>query len=111
METRGTPAHLGGLPPRALSPRRDGPLVLPAWRSGSGPPGAFLPGAVLGKPASDVHSEFDFFRGLLLPICSINFHYSAFQAVDTETVSSLVHTGSPAATPIRASANAGFPPP
>src|SRR5207249_8721961 len=36
-----------------------------------------------------------------LPICSINFHYSAFQAVDTETVSSLVHTGSPAATPIR----------
>ena len=46
-----------------------------------------------------------------LPIRSINFHYSAFQAVDTETVSSLVHTGSPAATPIRASANAGFPPP
>src|SRR5437867_12318776 len=56
-------------------------------------------------------SNFIAFLPLYLPICSINFHYSAFQAVDTETVSSLVHTGSPAATPIRASANAGFPPP
>src|SRR6267142_2693485 len=47
---------------------------------------------------------------ILLPIRSINFHYSAFQAVDTETVPSLVDTGSPAVTPIRASATAGFPP-
>src|ERR1041385_7347327 len=66
METRGAPAHLSSPPPGALSARRHRPLVLPPWRSGSGPPGAFLPGAVLGKPASDVHSEFDFFRGLLL---------------------------------------------
>jgi hypothetical protein len=45
-----------------------------------------------------------------LPIRSINFHYSVFRAVDTETWPSLVDTGSPAAAPIRASANAGFPP-
>src|SRR5712691_8381432 len=45
-----------------------------------------------------------------LPIRSINFHYSVFQAVDTEPLPSLVETGSPAATPIRASTNAGFPP-
>src|SRR5437879_4545847 len=66
METGGAAARLGRLPPWALSTRPRRPLVLPSRGGGGGTSWALLRCPLLRWPPSDLHSEFDLFRGLLL---------------------------------------------
>src|SRR5437016_6056766 len=109
METGGAAPGLGRLAPRALSTRRGRGLAVSAGGGCGGSAGALLHGPFLRRSPAHLHSEFDLFRGLLLPIRPINFPFPEFQAARRVKHLTLVVAGYPLVTLTGMSADAGFP--